>query len=137
MSEFTGLIFSSQVKEKEQAQAAGRELEATRKELDQAKQWKGHFESTQAKMLELELVIKELKEELNAAIVEKDDTKEQAKNEKEELEEVWSSFNFSLLVTLILLSKVLYLFALYERLWLNLPGSFSQGDNDGVENVVE
>ena len=56
-------------------------------------------------MLELELVIKELKEELNAAIVEKDDTKEQAKNEKEELEEVWSSFNFSLLVTLILLSK--------------------------------
>ena len=45
-------------------------------------------------MLELELVIKELKEELNAAIVEKDDTKEQAKNEKEELEEVWSSFNF-------------------------------------------
>ena len=67
-------------------------------------------------MLELELVIKELKEELNAAIVEKDDTKEQAKNEKEELEEVWSSFNFSLLVTLTLLSKVLYLFALYERL---------------------
>lgn len=67
-------------------------------------------------MLELELVIKELKEELNAAIVEKDDTKEQAKNEKEELEEVWSSFNFSLLVTLMLLSKVLYLFALYERL---------------------
>ena len=67
-------------------------------------------------MLELELVIKELKEELNAAIVEKDDTKEQAKNEKEELEEVWSSVNFSLLVTLILLSKVLYLFALYERL---------------------
>ena len=67
-------------------------------------------------MLELELVIKELKEELNAAIVEKDDTKEQAKNEKEELEEVWSSFNFSLLVTLILLSKVLDLFALYERL---------------------
>lgn len=67
-------------------------------------------------MLELELVIKELKEELNAAIVEKDDTKEQAKNEKEELEEVWSSFNVSLLVTLILLSKVLYLFALYERL---------------------
>ena len=116
MSEFTGLIFSSQVKEKEQAQAAGRELEATRKELDQAKQWKGHFESTQAKMLELELVIKELKEELNAAIVEKDDTKEQAKNEKEELEEVWSSFNFSLLVTLILLSKVLYLSPLYERL---------------------
>ena len=47
-------------------------------------------------MLELELVIKELKEELNAAIVEKDDTKEQAKNEKEELEEVWSSFNFFL-----------------------------------------
>ena len=67
-------------------------------------------------MLELELVIKELKEELNAAIVEKDDTKEQAKNEKEELEEVWSSLNFSLLVTLILLSKVQYLFALYERL---------------------
>lgn len=67
-------------------------------------------------MLELELVIKELKEELNAAIVEKDDTKEQAKNEKEELEEVWSSFNFSLLVTFILLSKILYLFALYERL---------------------
>ena len=45
-------------------------------------------------MLELELVIKELKEELNAAIVEKDDTKEQAKNEKEELEEVWSRFTF-------------------------------------------
>lgn len=67
-------------------------------------------------MLELELVIKELKEELNAAIVEKDDNKEQAKNEKEELEEVWSSYNFSLLATLILLSKVLYLFALYERL---------------------
>lgn len=67
-------------------------------------------------MLELELVIKELKEELNAAIVEKDDTKEQAKNEKEELEEVGSSFNFSLLVTFILPSKILYLFALYERL---------------------
>ena len=68
--------------------AAGRELEATRKELDQAKQWKGQFESTQAKMLELELEIKELREELNAAIVEKDETKEQAKTEKEELEEV-------------------------------------------------
>ena len=67
-------------------------------------------------MLELELVIKELKEELNAAIVEKDDTKEQAKIEKEELEEVWSSFNFYLLVTLILLSKILYLFALLEQL---------------------
>ena len=65
-----------------------RELESTRKELDEAKQWKGHFESTQAKMLELELVIKELREELNAAITEKDETKEQAKNEKDELEEV-------------------------------------------------
>ena len=39
-------------------------------------------------MLELELVIKELKEELNAAIVEKDESKEKAKNEKQELEEV-------------------------------------------------
>ena len=68
--------------------AAGRELEATRKELDQAKQWKGQFESTQAKMLELELEIKELREELNAAIIAKDETKEQAKTEKEELEEV-------------------------------------------------
>ena len=68
--------------------AAGRELEATRKELDHAKQWKGQFESTQAKMLELELEIKELREELNSAIVEKDETKEQAKTEKEELEEV-------------------------------------------------
>ena len=77
-----------QVKEKEQAMAAGRELEATKKELDQAKQWKGQFESTQAKMLELELEIKELHEELNAAIIEKDETKEQAKTEKEELEEV-------------------------------------------------
>lgn len=80
--------FSLQVKEKEQAMAAGRELEATRKELDQAKQWKGQFESTQAKMLELELEIKELREELNAAVIEKDETKEQAKTEKEELEEV-------------------------------------------------
>lgn len=77
-----------QVKEKEQAMAAGRELEATRKELDQAKQWKGQFESTQAKMLELELEIKELREELNMAIIEKDETEEQAKTEKEELEEV-------------------------------------------------
>jgi len=68
--------------------AAGRELEATRKELDQAKQWKGQFESTQAKMLELELEIKELREELNMAIIEKDETEEQAKTEKEELEEV-------------------------------------------------
>lgn len=68
--------------------AAGRELEATRKELDQAKQWKGQFESTQARMLELELKVKELHEELNAAIVERDETKEQAKTEKEELEEV-------------------------------------------------
>ena len=77
-----------QVKEKEQAMAAGRELEATRKELDHAKQWKGQFESTQAKMLELELEIKELREELDAVIVERDETKEQAKTEKEELEEV-------------------------------------------------
>lgn len=77
-----------QVKEKEQAMAAGRELEATRKELDQAKQWKGQFESTQAKMLELELEIKELREELNMAIIEKDETEEQAKTENEELEEV-------------------------------------------------
>lgn len=77
-----------QIKEKVQAQAAGRELEATRKELEQAKQWKGHFESTQAKMLELELVIKELREELNTAIKEKDESKEQAKSEKEELEEI-------------------------------------------------
>ena len=68
--------------------AAGRELEATRKELDQAKQWKGQFESTQAKMLELELEIKELREKLSTAIIEKDETKEQAKTEKEELEEV-------------------------------------------------
>lgn len=68
--------------------AAGRELEATRKELDQAKQWKGQFESTQAKMLELELEIKELREELNMAIIEKDETEEQAKTENEELEEV-------------------------------------------------
>ena len=68
--------------------AAGRELEATRKELDQAKQWKGQFESAQAKMLELELEIKELREELNTAIKEKDETKEQAKTEKQELEEV-------------------------------------------------
>ena len=80
--------FSLQVKEKEQAMAAGRELEATRKELDHAKQWKGHFESTQAKMLELELEIKELREELNTAIIEKDETKQQAKTEKDELEEV-------------------------------------------------
>lgn len=77
-----------QVKEKEQAMAAGRELEATRKELDQAKQWKGQFESTQAKMLELELEIKELREELNMAIIEKDETEEQAKTENGELEEV-------------------------------------------------
>ncbi|XP_078360518.1 unconventional myosin-Va-like [Oculina patagonica] len=77
-----------QVKEKEQAMAAGRELQATRKELDQAKQWKGQFESTQAKMLELELEIKELREELNTAIIEKDETKEQAKTEKEELQEM-------------------------------------------------
>lgn len=68
--------------------AAGRELEATRKELDQAKQWKGQFESTQAKMLELELEIKELREELNMAVIEKDETEEQAKTENEELEEV-------------------------------------------------
>ena len=39
-------------------------------------------------MLELELVIKELREELNMAIVEKDGTEERAKTEKEELEEV-------------------------------------------------
>lgn len=87
-TEYTARYFSLQVKEKEQAMAAGRELEATRKELGQAKQWKGQFESTQAKMLELELEIKELREELNAAIIEKDETKEQAKTEKEELEEV-------------------------------------------------
>ena len=70
---------------------AVRELETTRKELDHAKQWKGQFESTQAKMLELELEIKELREELNKAVVEKDETKEQAKTEKEELQEVWLS----------------------------------------------
>ncbi|KAJ7393773.1 Unconventional myosin-Va [Desmophyllum pertusum] len=81
-----------QVKEKEQAKAAGRELEATRKELDHAKQWKGQFESTQAKMLELELVIKELREELNMAIIEKDKSKEQAKTEREELQEINNKF---------------------------------------------
>ena len=70
---------------------AVRELETTRKELDHARQWKGQFESTQAKMLELELEIKELREELNMAVVEKDETKEQAKTEKEELQEVWLS----------------------------------------------
>lgn len=85
---------------------AGRELEATRKELEQAKQWKGQFESTQAKMLELELEVKELREELNKAIVEKDETKEQAKTEKEEMQEVWLSHfllcnsKFSLPVTI-------------------------------------
>lgn len=77
------------MKEKQQAMAAGRELESTRKELEHAKQWKGQFESTQAKMLELELVIKELREELNTAIVEKDESEERAKTEKEELQEVW------------------------------------------------
>lgn len=86
--EFTALFSSSQVKEKEQAQAAGRELEATKKELEHAKQWKGHFESTQAKMLQLELEIKELRDELNAAIIEKDESKDKAKDEKEQMEEV-------------------------------------------------
>ena len=48
----------------------------TRKELEHARQWKGQFESTQVKVLELELQIKELKEELNTAntaIVEKEE----------------------------------------------------------------
>ena len=66
--------------------AAGCELEPTRK--DQAKQWKGQFESIEAKMLELELVIKKLREELNMVTTEKDETKEQAKTEKEELQVV-------------------------------------------------
>ncbi|XP_027058937.1 cingulin-like, partial [Pocillopora damicornis] len=57
--------FDSEVKEKERAIVAGRELEATRKELEHAKQWKGQLESTQSKMLELELVIQELREELS------------------------------------------------------------------------
>ncbi|XP_068711585.1 unconventional myosin-Va-like isoform X2 [Montipora foliosa] len=77
-----------QVKEKEQAQVAVRELEATRKEMEHAKQWKGQFESTQVKVLELELQVKELKEELNTAIVEKEESKKQAKTEKEQLEEI-------------------------------------------------
>ena len=86
--QYLTVCFLLQVKEKEQAMVAGRELEATRKELEHAKQWKGQFESTQSKMLELELVIKELREELNTVIVEKDETEERAKTEKEELEEV-------------------------------------------------
>ena len=84
--------FVLKVKEKQQAQAAVWELQSTRKELEHAKQWKGQFESTQVKVLELDLQVKELKEELNTAIKEKDDSKKQAKTEKEQLEEVNCSF---------------------------------------------
>ena len=59
--------------------------------MEHAKQWKGQFESTQVKVLELELQVKELKEELNTAIVEKEESKKQAKTEKEQLEEVITS----------------------------------------------
>lgn len=81
-----------QVKEKEQAQVAVRQLEVTRKELEHAKQWKGQFESAQTKILQLELEIKELKEELHVATVERDDSRKQSKTEKEQLDEVsiWS-----------------------------------------------
>ncbi|XP_074612959.1 unconventional myosin-Va-like isoform X2 [Acropora palmata] len=77
-----------QVKEKEQAQVAVRQLEATRKELEHAKQWKGQFESAQSKILQLELEIKELKEELHVATVERDDSRKQSKTEKEQLDEI-------------------------------------------------
>lgn len=81
-----------QVKEKEQALVAARQLEVTRKELEHAKQWKGQLESAQSKILELELEIKELKEELRVTTVERDDSRKQSKTEKEQLDEVsiWS-----------------------------------------------
>ena len=71
---------------------AVRQLEGTRKELEHAKQWKGQFESAQTKILQLELEIKELKEVLHVATVERDDSRKQSKTEKEQLDEVsiWS-----------------------------------------------
>ena len=67
---------------------AERELESTRRDLEEAKQWKGHFESSQAKLLQLELVVKELREELNQAIKDKEHTKKLADNERGEMEQV-------------------------------------------------
>ena len=57
-------------------------------------------------MLELELVIKELKEELNAAIIEKDESKEQAKNDKQQLEEV--RFCTSSFLSIMFLIKIYF-----------------------------
>lgn len=62
-------------------------------------------------MLELELVIKELKEELNAAIIEKDESKEQAKNDKQQLEEVTFCIPSSFL-------SVMFLIKLYFEMQL-------------------
>ena len=77
------------------------ELDKVRKELDEAKQWKNQFESSSARLVELELVVQELRGELDREIKENKDLRAVHKEEKDEKEEVGivpcSSFTFSAL----------------------------------------
>lgn len=64
------------------------ELEKAKKELDGAKQWRNQFEASSSRLVELELVVKDLRSELESSIKEKKDLQiahEEKTIEKEEV----------------------------------------------------
>lgn len=65
-----------------------RNLDDKNKELDDAKQWKRHYELANTHQMELELVVGGLRDELKTSLAENDKVRNQAKTEKEERDEV-------------------------------------------------
>ncbi|XP_048581655.1 unconventional myosin-Va isoform X2 [Nematostella vectensis] len=76
-----------EVKKKEHAQAAERDLSEARKELDEARKWKGHYESSSARLVEMELVVSELRDELKRSMEARERVEKEAKEEIEEKDE--------------------------------------------------
>ena len=68
--------------------ALERVVEGKNKELEDAKQWKRHYEAANTHLMELELVVRELREELNASLAEKEEVQRQAKTDKDERDQV-------------------------------------------------
>ena len=77
-----------QMKGRERLKAMDRALEEKNKELDDAKQWKRNYESTNSQLMELELIVGELREELKKSLGEKEEIRNQAKTEKDDRDEV-------------------------------------------------
>lgn len=76
------------MKGRERLKAMDRALGEKNKELEDAKQWKRHYESANTHLMELELAVGELRDELKASLDEKEEVRNQAKTEKEERDEV-------------------------------------------------